>query len=229
MIVSALTAGAPSDTCSASGVSTLPPALASSVLNQTMMPSYWAPWISIRCGLPSFASWIESLIISSHVLRRVRHQVGAVPQQLGVAVVGHRVELAVPDGGLQRDVQGAVARLLLVGARPRQDPARLGELGLPGHVEAEDVHRAVAGGEPADHLLRAARRRRSAACCTRWCTCRRSARCRCRPPAGRRPSCRGRCRSSSSPCRRLRHCCWRRRRGPPRPVGRRRSPAPRRR
>ena len=68
MIVKALTAGAPSDTCAASGVSTLPPALASSELNQTTTPSYCAPWISIRCGLPSFASWIESLIISSQVL-----------------------------------------------------------------------------------------------------------------------------------------------------------------
>src|SRR5260370_31296588 len=68
MIVSALTAGAPRDTWKASGVSTLPPALASSELNQTTVPSYCAPWISIRCGLPALASWIESLIISSHVV-----------------------------------------------------------------------------------------------------------------------------------------------------------------
>ena len=63
MIVSAVMAGLPSATCVASGVSTLPPALASMVLNQTVAPSYCAPWISIRCGLPSFASLIESLII----------------------------------------------------------------------------------------------------------------------------------------------------------------------
>src|SRR6266496_4059113 len=56
MMLSALTAGAPSATCAAFGVSTLPPALASSVLNHTTTPSYWAPWISIRCGLPCCAS-----------------------------------------------------------------------------------------------------------------------------------------------------------------------------
>src|SRR6266487_696416 len=67
MIVSAVMAGLPSATCAASGVSTLPPALASMVLNQTVAPSYCAPWISIRCGLPALASLIESLIISVQV------------------------------------------------------------------------------------------------------------------------------------------------------------------
>ena len=67
MIVNASTAGCPIDAFDASGVSTLPPALASRVLNQTTTPSYCAPWISMRWGLPSLASWIESLIISSQV------------------------------------------------------------------------------------------------------------------------------------------------------------------
>lgn len=47
----------------------------------------------------------------------------------------------------------ALVRLRLVGARPRHDPAGLRELGLPGHVEAQDVHRAVMRGEAPDQLL----------------------------------------------------------------------------
>ena len=46
-MLSAVTAGAPSDTPCALAVSTLPPALASIVLNQTVAPSYCAPWISM--------------------------------------------------------------------------------------------------------------------------------------------------------------------------------------
>ena len=68
MTPSAVTAGGPSDTCWASAVRTLPPALASMVLNQTVTPSYWAPWISIRCGLPSLASCSESAIIWAQVV-----------------------------------------------------------------------------------------------------------------------------------------------------------------
>src|SRR5262249_50739548 len=68
MMLRAFTAGAPSETCCAFGVNTPPPALASRVLNQTVTPSYWAPWISIRCGLPCLASASASLIISVQVL-----------------------------------------------------------------------------------------------------------------------------------------------------------------
>src|ERR1700730_18153437 len=67
MIDRALTAGAPSVTLVASGFRIVPPALDTIVLNQTVAPSYCAPWISIRCGLPALASWIESLIISVQV------------------------------------------------------------------------------------------------------------------------------------------------------------------
>ncbi len=45
----------------------LPPALATSVLNQTTVPSYWAPWISMRCGLPALASCSASANICAHV------------------------------------------------------------------------------------------------------------------------------------------------------------------
>src|SRR5438105_12099328 len=68
MICSAFKAGAPSDGAVLLGFSTLPPALATSVLNQTVTPSYWAPWISIRCGLPWRASCSASLIIWAHVV-----------------------------------------------------------------------------------------------------------------------------------------------------------------
>ena len=47
MIVSAFTAGAPRVTLLASGFRIVPPALATIVLNQTVPPSYWAPWISM--------------------------------------------------------------------------------------------------------------------------------------------------------------------------------------
>src|SRR5262249_54728995 len=67
MIDSALTAGGPSWAAVEAGFRMLPPALATSVLNQTTVPSYWAPWISMRCGLPCLASCSASLIISAHV------------------------------------------------------------------------------------------------------------------------------------------------------------------
>src|SRR5262245_56970612 len=67
MIDSALTAGGPSWAAVEAGFRMLPPALTVSVLNQTTVPSYWAPWISIRCGLPCLASCSASLIICAHV------------------------------------------------------------------------------------------------------------------------------------------------------------------
>src|SRR6266498_4094794 len=67
MIDRALTAGAPSVILVASGFSTVPPALDTIVLNQTVAPSYCAPWISMRCALPSLASFSASAIISAQV------------------------------------------------------------------------------------------------------------------------------------------------------------------
>src|SRR5260370_19372109 len=68
MIDSAVTAGALSVTLVASGFSTVPPALETIVLNQTVPPSYCAPWISMRCGLPCLASCSASEIISAQVV-----------------------------------------------------------------------------------------------------------------------------------------------------------------
>src|SRR5258708_7504300 len=67
MIDSALIAGGPSWAAVEAGFRMLPPALTVSVLNQTTVPSYWAPWISIRCGLPCLASVSASLNICAHV------------------------------------------------------------------------------------------------------------------------------------------------------------------
>src|SRR5262245_49838327 len=73
--VAALTAGSPSETLPFWST-TEPPAELISVLNHTVSPSYWAPWISMVPFLPSFlAIWI----ISSHVLggvgtRSLRYQ-----------------------------------------------------------------------------------------------------------------------------------------------------------
>ena len=152
MIVSALSAGGPSLAAVEVAFRMLPPALATSVLNQTTTPSYWAPWISIRCGLPCLG---QRLGVGEHLrprLGRRLHQVGAVPEQLGVAVVGHRDQLPAPDRGLQRPLQRASDGRCLGRAGPRPDPAGRGELGLPGDVEAEDVHRGVVGGQSPRHL-----------------------------------------------------------------------------
>ncbi len=65
--VAAATAGAPSEGACASGVRIEPPALVTRVLNQTVSPSYWAPWISTRCGLPSRASSCARASISAQV------------------------------------------------------------------------------------------------------------------------------------------------------------------
>ena len=46
MIVAARTAGGPSEGAVAALFRMEPPALSTSVLNQTVSPSYWAPWIS---------------------------------------------------------------------------------------------------------------------------------------------------------------------------------------
>jgi hypothetical protein len=47
MICSAFNPGAPSDGAVLLAFRTLPPALATSELNHTVAPSYWAPWISM--------------------------------------------------------------------------------------------------------------------------------------------------------------------------------------
>ena len=85
--------------------------------------------------------------------RRGLDQIGPVPQQLGVAEVGHRDELVVPDRRLQRRLQRPGLGLLLVAAGPRHDPLGLGELGRPRDVEHHDVDRAVTRSEPSDELL----------------------------------------------------------------------------
>src|SRR6266487_2310474 len=59
----------------------------------------------------------------------------------------------MPDRGLARGPERAVACLRPVRAGPRQDPARLSELGFPRDVESQDVDRVVVRGHPADELL----------------------------------------------------------------------------
>ena len=114
-----------------SALSMLPPALATSVLNQTATPSYWAPWISMRCGLPCLASWVESLIISSQVVggfgtRSERYQSSWVLLLYGTAQ-SLPFHVAVSSGTFNVPL----VDLVLVGAGPLPDPARLGELRRP--------------------------------------------------------------------------------------------------
>src|SRR5215831_8810444 len=59
MVPSAVCHALPGAACALDGVRMLPPALATRVLNQTVTPSYCAPW---------FSSCSASLIISSQVL-----------------------------------------------------------------------------------------------------------------------------------------------------------------
>ena len=90
-------------------------------------------------------------IISSQVAAG-RHQVGAVPEELDVCVLRRGVELVLVPGGLQRAVERALFDLGPVLAGPLPDPVGAGELLRPGDVQAEQVHAAVLGGEPAHHL-----------------------------------------------------------------------------
>jgi hypothetical protein len=85
-------------------------------------------------------------------LRRLGHEVLAVPEQLHVGVLRRAVELVLVAGGLQGAGEGAPLDLGLVLAGPLQDPVGAGELLGPGDVEAEHVHAAVLRGEPADEL-----------------------------------------------------------------------------
>ncbi len=91
-----------------------------------------------------------------HLVPRARRLGGdavVVPEQLHVRVLRRGVELAVPLRRLERAGEHVLLGLDLVLARPLLDPPGFGELGYPGHVEAQDVHRRVPRGEPAHHLL----------------------------------------------------------------------------
>jgi hypothetical protein len=84
---------------------------------------------------------------------RVGDQVLGVPQQLGVAVERGGHHLPLPGGGVQGGPHGVLLDLPAPLAGPVLDPAGLGELGLPDHVQAEDVQRAVLGRAAPDQLL----------------------------------------------------------------------------
>jgi hypothetical protein len=84
---------------------------------------------------------------------RVGDQVLAVPQQLGVAVERGRHQLALPGGGVQGGLDGVPLGLSAPLAGPGLDPAGLGELGLPDHVQAQDVQGAVLGRAAPHQLL----------------------------------------------------------------------------
>src|ERR1044072_367989 len=68
MIPAARTAGGPREGAVAVALRMEPPALLISVLNQTVRPSYWAPWISTKCGLPCRARAPAMASISAQVL-----------------------------------------------------------------------------------------------------------------------------------------------------------------
>src|SRR6185437_14422986 len=72
----------------------LPPELATSVLNQTTTPSYWAPWISIRCGLPCLArAWasanIWAQVVGGVFTRSDRYHGRRVPVGPGEGAADH--------------------------------------------------------------------------------------------------------------------------------------------
>src|SRR5437762_325694 len=90
MVCMAVRAGSPMEGAVEFLLRTLPPALLISELNHTVRPSYWAPWISMRCGLPCLASCAASEIISPHVFggfgtRSDRYQSSSVLELNGTA------------------------------------------------------------------------------------------------------------------------------------------------
>ncbi len=136
------------------GLSTLPPALAT----QRVEPDDDALVLraldldEVRLALLGQGDRVCDHLVPGR--RRLRDEVGAVPEQLGVAVVRHRVELALPDRGVERAPSACpCSPPALLAPVHGQDPAGFGELGLPGDVEAEDVQRAVLRGQAADQLL----------------------------------------------------------------------------
>jgi hypothetical protein len=61
--------------------------------------------------------------------------------------------LTVPLGCAEGSRQGVGANLISHRAGPRDDPAGLGELGLPGDIKAHDVDALVVGRQPSHQLL----------------------------------------------------------------------------
>lgn len=88
--------------------------------------------------------------------RRLTHQIGAIPKQLGVGRDGGREQLAFPARRRQRARQDVGRRVGFGAARgivgQRQRPTRLGELRRPHHIERHHVQRAVATGQPPRQL-----------------------------------------------------------------------------
>ena len=71
--------------------------------------------------------------------RRGGREVLAVPEDLGIGVERRRPQRVLVGGGLQRALQGALLDLRGHVVGQPLDPARRGELGGPGDVDAQDV------------------------------------------------------------------------------------------
>ena len=86
-------------------------------------------------------------------LRRLRHEVLAVPEQLDVGVQRDAVGLALPRDRVLRAVEHVLQRVLLLGALELTQPSGLRELRSPDRVHVDDVDVLVAGREAADDQL----------------------------------------------------------------------------
>src|SRR5919197_4464405 len=78
MILAAVRPGWPNVTLSPETIE--PPADATSELNQTTTPSYWAPWISMKFALASLEAWSmrPSHVLAGLETRSLRYQSSCV-------------------------------------------------------------------------------------------------------------------------------------------------------
>ena len=146
------------------------PADSISALTQTVKPSYLLAWTWICPAFPR----AQLLGLVDHLVpgrRRLRHQVLAVPEQLGVGVERRGVELALEGGGLDHVRKDLLGDLLVQRRRATGliQPALANSRG-PDHVHADDVDRSSPWRRAGGRAARAAGWRRSAGVRRRSCS-----------------------------------------------------------
>ena len=80
--------------------------------------------------------------------RRARDPVRAIPQELRIGCKGRCPQATLVGGTLNRRGQAAFARLRGPELRPRENPARLGELRRPNNIHADEIDVPVRRGQP---------------------------------------------------------------------------------
>ena len=106
-----------------------------------------------------FAFGMQAAGVGDHLIpgrRRGRHQIGPVPQQLGVGRHRRGIQLALPSGCRERPGQCVRGGIGLRSTRrvigQRQCPTRFGELRGPHDVQCHQVEGSIVAGDPAGEL-----------------------------------------------------------------------------